>query len=291
MAQNYAASVQGVAIRACRLDANGTPTGGLTGAYVMNSFMSVAFTPEYEEGERITEKTAAGQVCVDYKSPDTLQRVTLELSICNPDVEFTEIISGGTLLTSAAGTASTVSAASVVGATTITTAASLGSPGTYTIGAGASLETVQVSAVAGTTATLAAAATKAHAIGETVAPVGQNVGYAAPEIGVDSNPNGCGLEVWSYAVQNTRRASVLPFFQWVFPLVQLKPTGDRTFENGLMANVFSGVGVGNTAFGSGPAGAGAATAWPYPAVSGRPYAYSRVANAPTGMTGYSTVTA
>ncbi len=218
MAQNYAASVQGVCIRVARLDAAGAPvSGSATGSYVMDAFIRTSFTPEYEEGERITEKNAQGGVCVDYKAPDTLQRVTLELAICNPDVELTEMLSGGTLLTDGAATPT-------------------------------------------------------------------NLGYAAPEAGVNSNPNGCSLEVWSYAVQGSKRAAVNPFFHWIFPRVDLKPTGDRTFENGLLANVFSGQGVGNAQFFDGPDTA--ATAWPYPAVANRPYAYTRVAAAPVGVNGY-----
>ena len=220
MAQNYAASVQGVAIRVGRLDAAGAHVASPTGSYVMNAFLRASFTPEYEEGERILEKTAAGNVCVDYKAPDTLQRVTLELAICNPDVELTEMLAGGTLLAA-----------------------------------------------------------------DGVAPQ-PNLGYAAPESGVDANPNGCSLEVWSYAVEGTKRAATLPFFHWIFPKVQLKPTGDRTFENGLLANVFSGTGEGNLNFDNGPVAAAAPTEWPYPAAAGRPYAYSRVAAAPTGVNGY-----
>ncbi len=222
MAQNYAASVQGVCIRVARLSATGAPVVGPLGSYVMSAFIRASFTPEYEEGERITEKNAQGGVCVDYKAPDTLQRVTLELAICNPDPELTEMLAGGTLLTDAEATPN-------------------------------------------------------------------NVGYAAPEAGVDSNPNGCSLEVWSNAVANSKRAAVNPYFHWIFPKVDLKPTGDRTFENGLLANVFSGTGTGNAEWLDGPGAT--ATAWPYPAVSGRPYAYARVAAAPTGVNGYVPVAA
>jgi len=39
--------------------------------------MRVSFTPEYEDGDEITEKNAAGEVCVTYKAPDTLKRATM----------------------------------------------------------------------------------------------------------------------------------------------------------------------------------------------------------------------
>ena len=209
MAQDYAASVQGVAIRVCRLDAAGAPVTGaatLGPAYVTSGFTRVAFTPEYEEGDEITEKNAAGAVCVTYKAPDTLKRVTLELAICEPDPELSELISGGTLLTSG----------------------------------------------------------------------GQSVGYAAAQTGADANPNGVGLEVWSYAISNGKRASVNPYFRWVFPYAQLRLTGDRTIENGLLATVFSGFGLGNANFGDGPGGD-----WAY--TSDRAYQYARDAAAPSGV--------
>jgi hypothetical protein len=60
--------------------------------------MRVSFTPEYEEGDEITEKNANGVVCVTYKSPDTLKRITMELALCEPDAELTNLISGGLLL-------------------------------------------------------------------------------------------------------------------------------------------------------------------------------------------------
>ena len=96
---NYAASVQGVCLRLTRLNPDGTPMQGTTGTlYVTKAFMRVSFTPEYEEGDEVTEKNAAGEVCITYKAPDTLKRATMELAICEPDPEVTELLTGGVLL-------------------------------------------------------------------------------------------------------------------------------------------------------------------------------------------------
>jgi hypothetical protein len=95
---NYAASVQGVALRVTRLDSTGRPMVGPENVYVTRSFMRLSFTPEYEEGDEITEKNAAGEVCVTYKSNDTLKRATMELAVCDPDPELTELLTGGVLL-------------------------------------------------------------------------------------------------------------------------------------------------------------------------------------------------
>ena len=102
--QDYAASIQGVSIRVTRLDANGNLLNGPGDSYVTSAFMRVSFTPEYEEGDEITEKSANGTVCVTYKSPDTLKRITMELAICEPDPELTNLISGGLLLRKNLGT-------------------------------------------------------------------------------------------------------------------------------------------------------------------------------------------
>jgi hypothetical protein len=96
--QEYAASIQGVAIRVTRLDASGNLLNGAGDSYTTSAFMRISFTPEYEEGDEIVEKSANGSICVSYKAPDTLKRVTMELAICEPDPELTNLISGGLLL-------------------------------------------------------------------------------------------------------------------------------------------------------------------------------------------------
>ena len=96
--QDYAASIQGVSIRVTRLDAAGNLLNGAGDSYTTSAFMRVSFTPEYEEGEEITEKGANGVVCVSYKAPDTLKRITMELAICEPDPELSGLLSGGLLL-------------------------------------------------------------------------------------------------------------------------------------------------------------------------------------------------
>jgi len=105
--QDYAASIQGVSIRVTRLDAAGNLLNNAGDSYTTSAFMRVSFTPEYEEGDEITEKAADGTVCVVYKSPDTLKRITMELAICEPDPELTQLLSGGLLLRKNLGTFAT----------------------------------------------------------------------------------------------------------------------------------------------------------------------------------------
>jgi len=96
MPEDYAASVQGVAIRATPLNS----TGGLvvSESYISKSFIRVSFTPEYEEGDEITEKNADGTICVTFKAPDTLKRVTMEIAVCDPDPVLSAMLSGGVVL-------------------------------------------------------------------------------------------------------------------------------------------------------------------------------------------------
>lgn len=102
--QDYAASIQGVSVRVTRLDASGNLLNNPGDSYTTSAFMRLSFTPEYEDGDEITEKSANGTICVSYKAPDTLKRVTLELAICEPDPEMTELVSGGLLLRKNMGT-------------------------------------------------------------------------------------------------------------------------------------------------------------------------------------------
>ena len=105
--QDYAASIQGVSIRVTRLDAAGNLGTAAGDSYTTSAFMRLSFTPEYEEGDEITEKSASGVVCVTYKSPDVLKRLTMELAICEPDPELSALLSGGLLLRKNVGTFAT----------------------------------------------------------------------------------------------------------------------------------------------------------------------------------------
>jgi len=219
--QDFAASVQGVAIRVTRITSTGALMTGPTDSYTTSSFIRVSFTPEYEAGDEITEKAADGTVCVTFQAPDTLKRVTMEIAICEPDAEFTALVSGGLLLTRqrTPGDDSTI----------------------------------------------------------------QSVGWAAGQVGEDPSGDGVAVEVWSYAVQNGKKANTNPYFHWIFPYVKVRQSGDRVIENGLLANTFEGFGLGNINFGEGPDGR-----WEWPSAADRPYMYARVPWAPVGYKGFYT---
>jgi len=102
--QDYAASIQGVSIRVTRLDASGNLLNDPGDSYTTSGFMRLSFTPEYEEGDEIVEKSANGTICVSYQAPNTLKRVTMEVAICEPDPELSQLMSGGLLLRKNLGT-------------------------------------------------------------------------------------------------------------------------------------------------------------------------------------------
>lgn len=219
--QENAASIQGVGIRVTRLDASGNLLNNPGDSYTTAAFIQVTFTPEYEAGDEITQKSASGVVCVTYQAPDTLKRITMELAICEPDPELTALISGGLLLRKNLGTVGT--------------------------------------------------------------PNNKSVGWAAPAIGDDPSGNGVAIEAWSLAIKEGRKAANLPYFQWVFPFAKLNQSGDRVIENGLMATTFSGYGLGNAAYESGPD-----ERWEFPTAAERPYSYARTSWAPLGLNGFYT---
>lgn len=294
MAQDYASSIQGAAVRVSRLASDGSLASGTTASYVMTTFMRVSFTPEFEEGEDITEKGADGLICVSYKTNDTLKRVTLEVAICEPDPEFTEILCGGTILSSTGTSVAVTNKVLTSNVATLTTTSAHGFAVGDTVvvaGVDATFNGTYVVTVVGSATTFSYAlvatnVTSTAASGTAAGPV-RSVGYAAPLVGVDANPYGAGLEVWSKAIQAGRPAASNPYWQWVFPYVQLRPTGERVVENGLMANVFSGWGTANTQFAN---GTHHHTASPWAFNTDRPYAYARTATAPVGVKGYVTIT-
>lgn len=95
MANDHAASVQGVCLRVTKLDINSAPAVGTNTCYITNAFTRVSFTPEYTEGENIEEKSADGAPCVNFETPSAFKRITLDVSICHPDPELYSILAGG----------------------------------------------------------------------------------------------------------------------------------------------------------------------------------------------------
>lgn len=96
-ARDSAASVQGEVVRITPLTsdgANDTSRPVLTA----EGFISASFSPEYEDGDEITEKAANGKICIQYKADDSMKGITFNLSLCSPDPEAANILAGGKVL-------------------------------------------------------------------------------------------------------------------------------------------------------------------------------------------------
>jgi hypothetical protein len=112
-----------------------------------------------------------------------------------------------------------------------------------------------------------------------------DIGYAAPEVGIDPNPNGISLEFWSAAIDDGAYASELPYLHWVLGRGYLRPSDAWTLsgEDPLLPG-FEGWTNQNKNWGTGPVGD-----WPYE--SGRVWQYVRVDSVPDFTPGYVEVTA
>lgn len=85
------------------------------------------------------------------------------------------------------------------------------------------------------------------------ATVPNQIGYRAPQTGVEETPNGVSLEFWTKAVIGSAMAGTLPFFHWVLPRCFLIPSGSWTLSgDAAMLPEFDGYSVQNPGWGTGP---------------------------------------
>jgi len=86
-------------MRVCRLNPDGTPVVGASSLYTTSALVEASFTPEIEEGAEITQKNGSGALCLTFKAPSTLKSLSGSLSVCTPDPELLELLTGGTVIT------------------------------------------------------------------------------------------------------------------------------------------------------------------------------------------------
>jgi hypothetical protein len=94
MTNQAGASLQCVAIRVTALDAGGVPAPG-NNMYVSDQLVKIDFNPDMEAGQEISNRGASGNLCVVYRTPDLMKRLTIELELCVPDPELEVLLSGG----------------------------------------------------------------------------------------------------------------------------------------------------------------------------------------------------
>ncbi|HEV7873727.1 MAG TPA: hypothetical protein VGO82_06290 [Enterovirga sp.] len=79
------------------------------------------------------------------------------------------------------------------------------------------------------------------------------IGYRAPQTGVEEVPDGVSLEFWSRAVIGSALANTLPFFHWILPRAYLVPAGSWVLGGTeAMIPEFDGYSVQNAGWGTGP---------------------------------------
>lgn len=90
MATRCFAPLQGQVVRITELTC-GVPVTGNAVA-VSEGIITVGFEAEIEEGDEFVQKNAAGNLCVNKRSPDALKRFNLTIDWCNVDPTLFEII-------------------------------------------------------------------------------------------------------------------------------------------------------------------------------------------------------
>lgn len=92
--------IQACAMRVARLEPNGVPDPGANNLIVTNSLVTFTLTVVYADGEEFEVKNGCGDVCLTFKDCDRLKRIDFTLDVCQLDPELTELLAGGTVLTS-----------------------------------------------------------------------------------------------------------------------------------------------------------------------------------------------
>lgn len=89
------APVLGKKIRVTRLDncCNPAPAGTECGMAISDGFIRVSMSTETTEGTEITTTKADGTVCYSVRTPDSFNRMTVEIEFCQVDPDLFEMMS------------------------------------------------------------------------------------------------------------------------------------------------------------------------------------------------------
>jgi hypothetical protein len=103
MAAICVAPIKARVMRLIKVNECGAPVSGVGSAVsVFGGFISVAVSPQYEEGTEYIQKTANGDLCVNDKDPNELKRVNLTITLCTIDPDMIAIVTSERLLTTGA---------------------------------------------------------------------------------------------------------------------------------------------------------------------------------------------
>lgn len=86
------------ALRATRLNADGSLAPGPNNVYITNNPISMTPTPNIKQGIDVQQVGGCGCVCASYKGPDALLRFDIDLELCAWEPGLLEITTGAALV-------------------------------------------------------------------------------------------------------------------------------------------------------------------------------------------------
>lgn len=99
MPEVCASAIKGTVMRLVKVDTCGNPvTGAESAVVVTDGFISIAPSPQYEEGEVYQQRNANGAFCINEKGEPELSRVALTVQMCVLDPDAAVIMTGERLL-------------------------------------------------------------------------------------------------------------------------------------------------------------------------------------------------
>ena len=268
-------------MRVTRLATDFTTPAGASGMIVTNSLIKADFKVVEEAGDDFTVKNACGGLAYSYTDGARLRRFDCTLTMTNPDIELTEMLTAGSLIT--AGGLSIGYSAPAIGTNPI--------PGVCLelwskawIGGG---PPPGVSFTDGATTTSSATLTSAGASFST-SDIGRGItGTGIPGGATISSVTNSTTVVLSAVATATGTGVTITiarpgnYFRWVFPRF-VGSLGDFSLDDGVRATMFNGPCFENPAIGNGPN-----NDFPAGMVGSRMFSYFRDSTLPTTSIGYS----
>lgn len=284
-----AGSLFALAVRVTKLAADGSPLPGPLNSYITSAMVSIGLGNTYSEPDAIELRNGSGATCVYYAPSPTLLGGTIEdFRVCTPDPVLLQFCYGGEVITT--GGTNEVQSAAITGTPTggtytltfsgQTTApiaynanaaaiqaalealsninpgdVTVSGTGPYVITFGGQYGFANVPAITAT-GSFTGGTSPAIAVTTTTAgnPGSNVIGYRAPSVNVDPNPNGVAIEAWSNAVRDNAFDASLPYFHWVIPRAKLRPSEALTLSGEDAATpTMEGTTEQNAGFGTGPA--------------------------------------
>jgi hypothetical protein len=85
-------------MRVAELDPNGVPTPG-SFLLTVDSIVEITTTPVITDGDEIKDKNGCGEVCINYKGPDSFDRLDVGITVCDHNPYVMAALGRGDILT------------------------------------------------------------------------------------------------------------------------------------------------------------------------------------------------